>query len=157
MIRQLIKRLGLDRMEDYLSDEMRRVKIEVLQEERKVVQSLLDRIEERIASLGGGKRGARGAGKRRGAGRPKKHAMRSRKPGESLRDYVQKVLEKASGPLKVTDLIERVKGLGYKSIASPNSLLTSTYKVLANTAVYHRVKAGVYELKKKAATKPERE
>ncbi len=160
MIKQLIKRLGLDRVEDYLTEEMRRVKVEVLQEERSVVKSLLDRIEGRIASLAGGKRAPKGAGKKRGPGRPKgskSRATRARKPGQALRDYVRKALEKAGAPVNAAELGARVKELGYKSVASSNSMLTSIYKVLGNNPLYKKVEAGVYELKKKAAGKAEKE
>lgn len=160
MIKQLIKRLGLDRVEDYLTEEMRRVKIEVLQEERNVVKSLLERIEDRIASLDGRKRGPKAAGKKRGPGRPKgskSRAPRTRKPGQALRDYVRKALEKAGAPVNAAELGARVKELGYKSVASSNSMLTSIYKVLADNALYKKVEAGVYELKKKAAGKAEKE
>lgn len=150
MIKQLVKRLGLDRVEDYLSAEMRRVKTEVLKEERKVVHSLLGRIEGRLAALGGRTRGgARGAGRRKRGGR-RKAAVRVRKPGQALKDYVLKAVRKAGGPVDAADLGKRVKALGYKTIAAPKNLTVSIYKLLADKSLYHRVKAGVYELKRKA-------
>lgn len=159
MIRQLVKRLGLDRVEEYITEEMRRVKLEVLQEERRVVASLLARIEGRLASLGGAprrrkRRAAKAAVAEAAAPkqrRGKRGVMRARKPGESLSDFILKAAAKAGKPMKASDLVDRVKELGYKSVAKAGNLLTSIYKVLGDKAIYHRVEAGVYELKKRAA------
>lgn len=156
MIRQLVKRLGLDRVEDYLTEEMRRVKLEVLQEERRMVAGLLARIEGRLAAVGGAPRGRKRRAAAKKAAPPKRRAdkkgvMRARGPGESLRDYIMKAATKAGKPVKASDLIARVKELGYKTVADSGNLLTSIYKVLGNKSVYRRVKAGVYGLKKQAA------
>ena len=59
--------------------------------------------------------------------------------------------------MNAAELGARVKELGYKSVASSNSMLTSIYKVLGNNPLYKKVEAGVYELKKKAAGKAGKE
>lgn len=148
MLKQLIRRLGLDRVEDRLSQEMQRMKIEVLQEERKVVQSLLDRIEERIASLNSG---GKASAKKRAPGRPKgssKAVVRTRGAGETLKDYVLKTMTEAGGPMQLAAIAENVRKLGYNTTAKPGTLLTSVHKVLRDSSLYKRIKRGVYRLKR---------
>lgn len=146
MIRDLIRRLGLDRLDEYLTDEIRRAKLAALQEERAVVEGLLDRIEGRLSEAAGSlKRGGRAAGatptKRRRKGAP-----RFRRPGETLKDMVVKALNRVGGPVAVDKLLALVKKVGYKSAASLNSLKTSVYTALSDRKLFERVDAGIYRL-----------
>ena len=153
MVRELIRRLGLDRIGEYIDEELRQAKLKALQEERTLVQSLLDRIEERLAAATGKPKPPKHATAKRPAKTPGKGAPRFRKPGESLKEMAVKALEAAKKPLAVDELRARVMKLGYRTAASADNLRVSFFKVLADTKLFKKVEAGVYKLAR--ATKPE--
>ncbi len=153
MLADLIKRLGLDRIGDVLAEEVRRLQVQALQEERAVLAKTIAGLDARIAGLGG-----RGRGRPRRAepataspSAPPRKPRRRRariapKAGETLKDFVVKVLAKAGGPVKATDLVDLVKQAGYRTSAMRGTLVTSVYRALADKHVFRRLGKGVFAL-----------
>ena len=153
MVRALVQKLGLDKIGDVLADEAKRVHVEILREERKVLVKMIARLDERIAVLGGKRRGRPQKAIPAAATPPSPKRMPRRRrrvfhaPGQTLRDMVVKVLTKASAPVKVDVLVDLVKEAGYKTSAKDSTLLTSIYTVLSDGKVLRRMGAGIYALK----------
>ncbi|GEM_PF-1534731 len=150
MIRALMQKLGLDRIGDVVAGEVRRVQVEVLREERDVLAGMISKLDERIAALGGKRRGrppkataAIVAPTRRPPWRKPRVAQH---PGETLRDMVAYALAKAGGPVKATTLVDLVQEVGYKTAAKRSTLLTSIYHVLADTKVFKKFGKGIFGL-----------
>lgn len=136
MIRDLMKRLKLDMVQTVLVDEGRRVRQEVLTRLRDTLRGEVERIDSKIAELGGG--GARG-GRRKGAGRKRK--------GGTLKDAIVKVFQRAKTALHVDELPKRIKQVGFKSIAKPKNLMVQAYRALADKSLFKRLGRGTYSLK----------
>ncbi len=153
MIRALMQKLGLDRIGDLVADEVGQVQIDVLREEREVVARMIAKLDERIAGLGGKRRGRSPKASHAAATaapatrKPRPKNGIPRKPGESLKDFVLRAFEKAKGPLNPTDLAALVKRLGYQTAADPKNFLITIYHVLADTKVFRRMGKGVFGLK----------
>ncbi len=142
MIRDLFKRLKLDAVQTVLVDEGRRVRQEVLTRLRDTLRGEVDRIDTRIALLseGGPKRGPkRGRRKSAGSGRKRK--------GGTLKDAIVKTLQKAKGALHVNDIADRIKQVGYKTIAEPRNLIVQAYRALADRSLFKKLGRGNYSLK----------
>lgn len=147
MIKALVQKLGLDKLGEVLADEARRVQVEVLREERAALAMLLTKLDARLAALGV----RRGGRPRKSAPvapptKPRRKARVTPKPGETLRDMVQKALATAGGPVKVATLVDLVKEVGYKSNALRSTLLTSIYTVLADRKLFRKFGTGIYGL-----------
>lgn len=138
MIRDLFKRLKLDAVQTVLVDEGRRVRQEVLTRLRDTLRGEVDRIDTRIAQISGGgpKRGRR---KSAGSGRKRK--------GGTLKDAIVKTLQKAKGALHVNDIADRIKQVGYKTIAEPRNLIVQAYRALADKSLFKKLGRGNYSLK----------
>lgn len=56
-LRALMQKLCLDRIGDLVADQVREVQVEVLRDEREVLARLIAKLDQRIASVGGKRRG----------------------------------------------------------------------------------------------------
>ncbi|MEK6851280.1 MAG: hypothetical protein AABY30_01940, partial [Candidatus Thermoplasmatota archaeon] len=152
MIRALVQKLGLDKIGDVVADEAKRIQVEVLREEREVLAQMIARLDERIAGLGGKRRGRPPKATPAAAiattttPRPRRRRRIVHAPGQTLRDMVVKVLTKAGAPVKVGVIVDLVKEAGYKTNAKDSTLLTSTYHVLSDEKVFRRMGTGIYAL-----------
>lgn len=146
MIRELIRRLGLDKIGVYIEDEVRKARLQALQEERSVLLRIIEGLDERLAKLGGTTRAAKRSAPRKRAKAPGKGAPRFRKPGETLKEMAVKALQAAKKPLAVDALRAQLMKLGYKSAASASNLRISIFKALGDKKLFKKVEAGVYKL-----------
>ena len=152
MINALVRKLGLDRIGDMLADEIRRAERQILEEEREVLAKMIARLDERIAGLGGKRRSRPPKAAITAAPPPatrkprRKPARVTPKPGETLKDFVVKVLTKAGGLVKVTTLVDLVLEAGYKTNAKRSTLVTSTYTVLTDKKLFRKMGKGVFGL-----------
>lgn len=102
-----------------------------------------------IASAGTQRRGAVRRGRLSGAGRPGRPGRRSRggggrrTEGNSLRDYVLKVLKQASSPMSVKDLSGAVKRAGYETASKDLSKAISN--LIPKVSEIKRVNRGRYK------------
>lgn len=164
MIRALVQKLGLDKIGDLVADEAKRVQVEVLREERDILAKMVARLDDRIATFGGKRRGRPPKATPTPAiavtptPRPRRRRRIVHRPGETLRDMVVKALTKASAPVKVSVVVDLVKELGYKTAAKPSTLLTSIYHVLGDGELFRKMGKGVFALKAmpRAAATPRR-
>lgn len=150
MIRALIQKLGLDKIDDVLADEAHRVQVEVLREERDILAKMIARLDERIAALGGKRRGrppkAAPAIATPPTPRPRRKKVAAREPGETLAFFVLRAFRNARGPMKVAHLVKRVRQLGYRTVSNPKNLLLRMYRVLRDKNIYRKVGTGLYAL-----------
>ena len=155
MIKALIRKLGLDRIGEVLADEVRRAEVEVLREERDLLVAMIAKLDERIAGLGGTRRGR--PPKAVALARPKaviaaapppatRKARITPKPGETLKDFVLKVLSTAAGPVNASTLVDLVLQAGYTTNAKRTTLVTSTYTVLTDKKLFRKMGKGVFAL-----------
>lgn len=153
MIRALMQKLGLDRIGDVFADELKRVQVEVLREEREILARMMEKLDERIRALGGKRRGrppkaastvaAPAAAPMR---RPRRKKAIARQPGETLQVFVLRAFRKARGPVQVAHLVKRVTQLGYRTGSSPKNLLLRVYHVLADERLFKKLGKGLYAL-----------
>ncbi len=146
-----MQKLGLDRIGDVVADEVRRVQVEVLREERNVLSAMIARLDARIAGLGGKRRGrppkaASTIPTPAATRRPRRRRRVLHRPGETLREMVAYALAKVGGPVKATTLVDLVQEVGYKTTAKRSTLLTSIYHVLADEKLFRKFGKGVFGL-----------
>lgn len=161
MLGDLVKRLGLDRLEEVLAEELRKARLQVLQEERTLLLGQVARIDERIRGLGGN----RGPGRPRSVGSvpqaprvaavPKGRAARKRGGQRKTGGMIQGLLRKAladGASVSIAQLVERVRKAGYEGEASASNLRIMLVKTLKkNREFFRRVRRGVYRLRKETA------
>ncbi len=147
VIRDLMQKLGFDRIGDLVADQVRQVQLDILREERDVLARMMSKRNERIREAGGKPRGRPPKATSAIAATPTRRPRRRRRivhaPGQTLRDMVVKALAKAGGPVKATTLVEFVKELGYRTTAKPSTLLTSIYHILSDTKLFRKMGRGV--------------
>lgn len=152
MIRALVQKLGLDKIGDVLGDEARRIQVEVLRDERDILAKMIARLDERIAALGGKRRGRPPKATSSSAiaatptRRPRRKRMAAREPGETLQYFVLRAFRNACGPIKVAHLVKRVRQLGYRTVSNSQNLLLRMYRVLRDENTFRKVGVGSYEL-----------
>ncbi len=162
MLGALVKRLGLDRLEEVLAEELRKARLEILQEERTLLLGQVARIDERIRGLGG----KRGPGRPRSApslqqsrtvppsatGRPAVKAPANGRGGSKQGGMIQGLIRKAlddGASVTIAQLVDRVKKAGYEGKASPSNLRIMLVKTLKkNREFFRKVRRGVYRLRK---------
>ena len=81
--------------------------------ERRDLQKRLDQIDRELAMLDGSRRGGRG-GRGRGMGRGRRRARNEM----SLPEAMEAVLKKAGKPMRVGDIVDAVRRVGYRSTSA---------------------------------------
>ena len=150
---------------EVLEEELRKARLQILQEERTLLLGQVARLDERIRGLGG----------KRGPGRPRasvsaQHA-RSVAPaaarhaavkapakgrgGKTQGGMIQGLIRKAladGASVSIAQLVDRVKSAGYEGKASPSNLRIMLVKTLKkNREFFRKVRRGVYRLRKETA------
>ena len=113
----------------------RRGEMTRLTRQRDKLQKKLDALNDRISEISGG---AAGGGNTGGGGRARNDV--------SLQDAIHQVLTKASGPMNVGDIMEKVRAAGYRSnSANFRGIVNQT---LIKDKRFTSSARGVYQLKK---------
>jgi hypothetical protein len=113
----------------------RRGEMTRLTRQRDKLQKKLDALNDRISEISGG---AAGAGSTGGGGRARNDV--------SLQDAIHQVLTKASGPMNVGDIMDKVRSAGYRSnSANFRGIVNQT---LIKDKRFTSSARGVYQLKK---------
>ncbi len=165
MIDALVKRLGLDRLEEVLGEELRKERLQILQEERTLLLGQVARIDERIRGLGGKRRPGRPrsaasvqqtptvapvASKHPAVKVPAK-GPEEKKTGGMIQGLIRKALADGAS-VTIAQLVERVKKAGYDGKASASNLRIMLVKTLKkNREFFRKVRRGVYRLRKETA------
>ncbi len=154
MLADLLKRLGLDKIGEVLAEEVRRLQVQVLEEERAILAKTISDLDERMAKLGGklGGRPQQSASTIAAPTRPRRKGRSTPKSGETLKDFIVRTLAKAGGPVKVNALVDLVLEAGYRTNAKRTTLVTSAYNTLADRRVFRKIGKGVFALVTATAT-----
>lgn len=141
MARVALKQLSLAQLQRELA--RRQSALPRLQKKRKKLVAALQKVDDTIATLGGAAAPKKARVRR---GRPLRKAKRA-KNKQSLGEVLAKVLQGAKS-MKIAELTERVKRLGYKSKAKNFRLIVN--QALVKDKRFRSVRRGRYALSKAA-------
>ena len=147
MARVALKQLSLAQLQRELA--RRQGALPRLQKKRKKLTAALKKVDDSIAALGGAAAPVKAAARRgRPAGKAKRVKRVKRvKNTQSLGEVLAKVLQGAKS-MKIAELTERVKRLGYKSKAKNFRLIVN--QALVKDKRFRSVRRGRYALSKAA-------